>query len=162
MSDPTAPNLSQLFTSLIGRSVTFARIPPGPETKAKLVYGLYTHHPDGASIVVKSDLLLLFSCAGALVGLPDSEVQSRLSAPAIDELLRDAVYEVLNVASSAVVIDDGGNDVAAEGRAVLTKMVTNRSEVGDAFETILAKPIRRIDFNVSVDDYEGGKFTVLS
>jgi hypothetical protein len=153
MSDPTAPNLSQLFTSLIGRSVTFARIPPGPETKAKLVYGLYTHHPDGASIVVKSDLLLLFSCAGALVGLPDSEVQSRLSAPAIDELLRDAVYEVLNVASSAL---------AAEGRAVLTKMVTNRSEVGDAFETILAKPIRRIDFNVSVDDYEGGKFTVLS
>jgi len=97
--------------------------------------------------------LLLFSCAGALVGLPDSEVQSRLSAPAIDELLRDAVYEVLNVASSAL---------AAEGRAVLTKMVTNRSEVGDAFETILAKPIRRIDFNVSVDDYEGGKFTVLS
>ena len=153
MSDPTAPNLSQLFTSLIGRSVTFARVPPGPETKARQVYGLYTHHPAGAPIVVKSDLLLLFSCAGALVGLPDSEVQSRLSAPAIDELLRDAVYEVLNVASSAL---------AAEGRAVLTKMVTNRSEVGEAFETVLAKPAFRIDFNVSVDDYEGGRFTVLS
>jgi hypothetical protein len=153
MSDPTAPNLSHLFTSLIGRSVTFSRIPPGPETPAKKVYGLYTHHPDGTAIVVKSDLLLLCSFAGALVGLPDSEVQSRLRAPVMDELLRDAVYEVLNVASSAV---------AAEGRAVLTKMVTNRSEIGDAFDTILTKPTHRIDFNVSIDDYEGGKFTVLS
>lgn len=153
MSDPTAPILSRLFTSLIGRSVTFARLPAGPETQARQVFGVYTHHPDGASIVVKSDLLLLGSFAGALVGLPDSEVQSRLRASAIDELLRDAIYEVLNVASSAI---------AAEGRAVLARMVTNRSEIGEAIEMILANPSHRIDFDVSVEDYDGGRFTVLS
>jgi hypothetical protein len=83
---------------------------------------------------------------------PASEFQSRLRAPTIDELIRDAICEVLNVASSAI---------AAEGWAMLMKMVTNRSEIGDAVETIVARPTYRIDFNVSVDDYDGGRLRQL-
>jgi hypothetical protein len=45
---------------------------------------------------------------------------------------------------------------------VLAPRITNRSEIGEAIEMILAKPSHRIDFDVSVEDYDGGRFTVLS
>jgi hypothetical protein len=153
MSDLTAPVLSHHFTSLIGRRVSFVRIPSNTESEARQVYGIYTNFPSGATVVVKSDLLLLGSFAGALVGLPDSEVRGRIRGKVIEELLRDAVYEVLNVASSVV---------ATEGRATLSTMATELSEISAEAAALIAKPNRRIDFEASVDDYDGGRFTVLS
>lgn len=153
MSEPTAPALSHHFSSLIGRSVTFARVPPGRESLAKQIYGIFTNAQSETPIIVKADLSLLGAFAGALVGLPDSEVRERIKGTAIEELLRDAIYEVLNVASSVV---------AAEGRTTLSSMTTDLSELGNETKDIIAKPSHRIDFDVTVDDYEGGRFTVLS
>ena len=106
------------------------------------------------SLVVKADLPLLGSFAGGLVGLSDSEGQSRLVQPIIEELFSDAIYEVLNVASSAI---------TSEGRAVLSKMVTKHTDIkGSVAESIVAKPNHKVDFNVAVEGYRGGRFAVLS
>ena len=153
MAEPTPFALSHLFTQLIGRKVTFAQTTVAPETKIKQMYGIYNVLPHEIAIVVKTDLPLLGSLAGVLVGLPDSAVKERLGVSPIEELLRDAIYEVLNIASTVV---------TTEGRAVFTKMVADPTLIDGAAGKLFKKPDHRSYFNVLVDGYQGGKFTILS
>jgi hypothetical protein len=122
------------------------------------MYGIYTLLPQEAAvaeaaIVVKADLPLLGSFAGALVGLPDSAVKEHLRANPLEELLRDAICEVLNIASSAI---------SNEGRAVFTKLVSNPAYIDGAAGDVLKNPYHRSYFVVSIDGYQGGRFSVLS
>jgi uncharacterized membrane protein len=153
MPEPTPYLLSQHFGHLIGRKVTFVQTASETDSKARPIYGVYTVFPRETPLVVKADLALLGSFAGALVGLPDSEVSHRLSGVNMEELLRDAICEVFNVASAVV---------AVEGRAVFDAMITDRTCISGAAEQILMKPFRRSHFNVTVEGYQSGRFNVFS
>jgi hypothetical protein len=133
--------------------VTFTQTTAAPETKIKQMYGIYTVLPHETAIVVKADLPLLGSLAGVLVGLPDAAVKEHLAVSPVEELLRDAIYEVLNITSTVV---------TTEGRAVFTKMVGDATLIDGAAGKLFKKPDRRSYFNVLVDGYQGGKFTIFS
>jgi len=153
MSQPTPFALSQLFTQLIGRKATFVQASVAAETKIEQIYGVYNVLPDNTAIVVKADLPLLGSFAGLLVGLPDSTVTEKLSAKPVDELLRDAIYEVLNIASAVV---------TEEGRAVFEKMVYNAAYIDGNAGKVLVKPDHRNYYNVTVEGYRGGRFAIFA
>src|SRR5277367_3998784 len=102
MSEPTPYALSQLFSQLIGRKVSFAQTTAAPETKIRQMYGIYNVLPHNIAMVAKADLPLLGSFGGVLVGLPDAAVKERLAVTPIEELLRDAISEVLNIAAAAI------------------------------------------------------------
>ncbi|MGA3222753.1 MAG: hypothetical protein ABSC65_03270 [Acidobacteriaceae bacterium] len=153
MSEPTPYALSKLFSELIGRKVAFTQTTVAPETKIKQLYGIYTVLPHETAIVVKSDLPLLGSLAGVLVGLPDSSVKEHLAKSPLEELMRDAIHEVLNIASAVI---------TTEGRAVFIKMVADPVLIDGAPGKVLKKPDHKSYFNVSVDGYQGGKFTILA
>ena len=153
MSEPTPFALSKLFTELIGRKVTFTQTTAAAETKVKQMYGIYTVLPHETAIVVKSDLPLLGSLAGVLVGLPDAAVKEHLAATPVEELLRDAIHEVLNITSAVI---------SHEGRAVFVKMVTDPVLIDGAAGKVFKKPDHRSYFNVLVDGYQGGKFTIFA
>ena len=153
MSEPTPFAFSQLFSELVGRKVSFAQTTVSVDVKTKQMFGIYNVLPQNSAIVVKADLPLLGSFAGILVGLPDSTVKERLAVTPIDELLRDAIYEVLNIASTVV---------TNEGRAIFSKMVTDATYVDGPAGVVLKKPDHRSYFNVTVDGYQGGKFNVFA
>jgi hypothetical protein len=153
MPEPTPYDLSKRFSQLTGRKVTFVQTTAALDSKLNQIYGIYNVLPSGAAIVVKADIRLLGSIGGALVGLPDPVVKEHLAVTPMDELLRDAIYEVLNVASAAV---------STEGRAVFTNMVTNPTYIDGAAGEVLKKPGHRSYFNVLVDGYQGGRFTILA
>lgn len=152
MSEPTSTSLSHQFSSLTGRSVMFTRTSATPDAKPKQIYCFYTSFPSGKTIVVKADAPLLGAFAGALVGLPDSEVRRHLTRNPMEELLRDAIYESLNIAASVV---------SSEGRAVFAGMTTDPATLGEIAVSILAKPEHKTCFDVRVEGYQGGSFTVL-
>ena len=153
MSEPTPFGLSRLFSQLMGRKVTFSQTTASPDTKVKQIYGIYKVFPDEIALIVKADLPLVGSFAGVLVGLPDSAVKQRIGVIPVEELLRDAIYEVLNIASAGI---------ATEGRAIFTKMVTDPGYIDGTAGEVFKKPGHRSYFNVLIDDYQGGKFTVFS
>jgi hypothetical protein len=153
MSEPTPFALSHRFSQLIGRKVTFAQVAASLDSKLKQVYGVYTVLPQATPVVVKADMRLLGSVAGALVGWPDQVVNEHLAVIPMEEILRDAIYEVLNVASAAI---------ATEGRAVFKNMQTNPICIDGAAGLVLKNPGHKSYFNVSVDGYVGGKFIILS
>jgi hypothetical protein len=133
--------------------VTFAQAPALLNTRIKQIYGIYTVLPQETAIVVMADFRLLGSFAGALIGLPDSAVAEHLMVTPMEELLSDAIKEVLNVAKDAL---------ATDGRAVFANMVTNPIYIDGAAQDAIQKPGHRSYFNVSVDDYHGGRFTIFS
>jgi len=153
MSQPTPYALSQHLTDLIGRKVSFTQTTASMESSVKYVYGIYKVLPYDTAIVVKTELPLLGSFAGVLVGLPDEDVKERLKVSPVEELLRDAMYEVLNITSTVV---------TTEGRAIFEKMVFDKAYVDGKAGTVMLKPGHRSYFDVAVDGYQGGKFTVLA
>jgi hypothetical protein len=153
MSEPTPYALSKLLSELIGRKVTFAQTTAAVETKIKQVYGIYTVLPHETAIVVKADLPLLGSIAGVLVGLPDSSVKEHLAKSPLEELMRDAIHEVLNITSAVI---------SKEGRAVFVRMVADPVLIDGTAGNVFKKPDHRSYFNVLVDGYQGGKFTIFA
>jgi hypothetical protein len=153
MAEVTAYALSKHLSALTGRKVSFTVTPASAETKIKQIYGIYIVLPYETALLVKADLQLLGSLAGVLVGLPDSAVKEHLAATPMDEVMRDAMHEVLNVTSTVV---------SPEGRPVFKKMVTDAALVDGAASKVLAKPDHRSYFNVAVDGYQGGKFNIFS
>jgi len=153
MSEPTPFGLSRLFSQLTGRKVTFSQATASLDTKVKQIYAVYNVLPHETAIVVKADLPLVGSFAETLVGLPDSAVKERIGMTPIEELLRDAVGEVLNIASAAI---------TTEGRAIFIKMVTDTVYIDGAGAKVFRKPDHRSYFNVLIDGYQGGKFTIFS
>ena len=151
MAPPTAPALSQLFTKLAGRPVAFAQVKDCPDSKILQVYGAYRVSPGDTVSVVKADLPLLGSFAGALIGLPDSEVTAQLKSSPMEESLRDSIYEVLNIASASI---------APQCRTVLYKVATDLASLDELTSTTLAKPGQKYCFDVSVNGYHGGKFSI--
>jgi hypothetical protein len=123
------------------------------DAKAKKIFGIYTVLPLGYAVVVQADLRLLGSIAGALVGWPDQVVKEHVEKTPMDEILRDAVSEVLNVAAAAM---------AVEGRVVFSNMVTSAAYVDGAAGEVLKSPVHRSYFSVSIEGYVGGKFVIFS
>jgi hypothetical protein len=153
MSQPTPFTLSQRFSRLIGRKVTFTQAAAVLDTKVKQAYGIYKFLPNETPIVVQADLRLLGSFAGSLVGLPDAVVTEHLRTMPIEELLRDAINEVLNIASAAI---------ADEGRVVFSKMVTDAVYVDGDAGVVLKKPHHRSYFTVTIEGYQGGRFCIFA
>jgi hypothetical protein len=133
--------------------VTFVQSTLTPDLKIRQVYGIYTLSPQEAAIVVKADLPLLGSIAGTLVGLADQAVKEHLRVNPIDELLRDAISEALNVAASAI---------TTEGRAVFDRMETDPAYIDGAAGKVLEEPFHKSYFTVSVEGYQGGRFSILA
>jgi hypothetical protein len=152
MSEPAACKLSSHFANLINRDVDFVPARHPTENTPKQVYGVYTVYPQMSALVVKADLTLLGSLAGALVGLPNDEVQFRMQSAESDDLLGDAMREVFNVAASVV---------TSEGRAVFKSMLTEKIYLRPEAERTLSAPLHRSSFNVEIEGYEGGRFSVF-
>jgi hypothetical protein len=138
---------------LINRKVTFVQTGQSLDGKTRLIFGIYSLSPIESAVVVKADLQLMGSIAGALVGLPDQVVKEHLKISPLEELLRDAISEVFNIASAAV---------SAEGRAVFTRFETESIFIDGVAAKVFKEPFHRSYFTVAVEDYQGGRFSVFS
>ena len=150
MAEPKPLIIAELFSNLTGRTVNFTQVLKPPVTNAKQAYGTYLIKPADSLRIVQLDLPLLGSFGGCLLGLPSDAVKERLTSSLNDENLRDAMHEILNVASTIVSI---------EHRAVFQTMFLDA--VPNTILESLRNPAYRSYFNVTVSGYEGGAFTIF-
>ncbi len=153
MTEPKPYDISKLFTGLVGRDVSFAHTLHPAETKAKKVYGIYSEVLTNKAIVVKADLPLLGHLGGAFLGLPSDTSLERATQTPMDEYMRDAIHELLNVGASAL---------STESRVVFKTFVMDPVLCdGDATD-VVQKPDMKSAFNVSLDGQAQGTFIILS
>ncbi|MEZ2346835.1 hypothetical protein [Terriglobus sp. RCC_193] len=149
--DVSAFALSHLLSDLVGRKVQVVEADFEGDTKASSV-GTYAVQPEGSTIVMKIDTLLLGSLGGALAGLPEALVKQQVSS-GIDEMLRDAMHEILNVTSSAL---------TTEGRAVLKSMMTEKPQVDAASREAFGRSHTRVYYSATISGYPGGSIALYA
>jgi len=153
MAEPKPLTIAQLFTGLVGRNVSFTQLLKPAVTGAKRAYGVYLVKPMDTIRVVQLDLPLLGSFGGALLGLPSDTAKERIMASTVEESMRDAVGEVLNVASTIVSI---------EHRAVFQSMYLDEASLPKTITESLKNPAYKSYFSVAVDGYQGGAFSIFA
>lgn len=152
MAELTATKLSKHFSNLVNRKVGFNQSTAAEETKVRKAFGVYSIRSMEMALVVKADLNLLGSFAGALLGLPNDEVKQRLKSLPLDDLLRDPMQEVLNVASPIL---------SVVGQAAFMTMVLDPLFMKAPAQKALNSPAHRHYFTVEVEGYQGGSFSVF-
>ncbi len=153
MPEASSSAMGKLFTDLIGHRVTFSEQQDPIISSARQIYCTYLIKPMDSTRVLKADQSLLTSFAGALIGLPLESIKERVAESKPNEALRDALHEVMNIASRIVSI---------EHRAVFKSMYPDSMSLPvDARKTLRA-PCYSSYFNVKIDSYEGGAFSLFA
>ena len=153
MPEASSIVMSKLFSDLIGQRVTFSEQQYPINSAAKQIYCLYLIKPMDSTRVIKADMPLLTSLAGALIGLPLDSIKERVADSKPNEALRDSLYEVMNIASRIV---------SVEHRAVFNGMYPDSIGLPSDVLKTLRDPGFASYFNVKIDSYEGGAFSLLA
>jgi hypothetical protein len=153
MAEPTSSCMATLFSDLIGRHVNFSeQMNPVPPVGQQL-YCAYLVKPMDSYRVIKADLSLLSSFAGALIGLSPETIKERLADTKLDETLRDALHEVMNIASRIVTL---------EHRAVFKGMYGDPGQLPPDARNTLRNPFSSSYYKVTVDGYDCGALSLLA
>ena len=102
MAEATALSLSRFFSDLTGRHVSFSIATSSSSVKGTQMYGLYHVAADATPLLLRLHLDTLAAMGGALLGLPEDLAIEKAKQTPLDEPLRDAMHEVLNIASTAI------------------------------------------------------------
>lgn len=153
MAEPSPSSMATLFSDLLGRPVNFSGQLNPPLTVAPQIYCVYLIKPMDNYRVIKADLSLLSSFAGALIGLSPEIIKERVEDAAPDETLKDALGEVMNIASRIV---------TTEHRGVFTGMYGDPGQMPQGARSTLRDPCFSSHYKVTIDGYEGGAFSLLA
>lgn len=153
MAEPSSTSMGTLFSDLIGRRVNFSEQLEAPPANGEQIYCAYLIRPMDSYRVIKADLSLLSSFAGALIGLSPEMVKERVEDPTLDESLRDALCEVMNIASRIVSI---------EHRGVFKGIYADPGQMPPGARSTLRDPYNSSHYRVAIEGYEGGAFSLLA
>lgn len=152
MKEPTAFSLSQFFTALAAKSVNFSLAVNAPDPKVPCMYGVYAVLPEDNALVMRIGLKSLALLGGTLLGLPTESAIERAQATPLDEAMRDAMHEVLNIASTAI---------GTETRVVFKKMFRDIKAIPAEAAAVMSKPSLRSSYRVAIDGAEAELATLF-
>jgi hypothetical protein len=153
MAEPSSCSMATLFSDLIGRPANFSEQLHALPTNARQMYCVYLIKPMDSYRVIKADLLLLSSFAGVLIGLSPEIIKERVQEIPLDETLKDALGEVMNIASRIV---------TREHRGVFKGMYGDPGQMPPGARSTLRDPCYSSHYKVTIDGYEGGAFSLLA
>lgn len=153
MTEPTALSLSQLFSQLTDCHVSFTYAQNASPGKAPVLFAVYEQAEERVPIIVRAEVAMVATLAGALLGMPeDTAIQRALLRP-VDEPVRDAMYEVLNI---------GSTPLCTEGRVVFQEMVFDPREIAGGAAGLLQNAAHKSTYRVTINSTERGVYTLLS
>jgi hypothetical protein len=88
-----------------------------------------------------------------LIGLSPEVIQERVEETTVDDSLKDALGEVMNIASRIVTL---------EHRGVFKGLYGDPSQMPPGARSTLRDPCYSSHYKVTIDGYEGGAFSLLA
>lgn len=153
MAEPTAFAISRLLSDLTGQEVSASLVLKPSPSKLPQIYGIYSTAVTGDPMLVRADLRLLAMLGGALVGFPAETAIAHAEEKPMAESIRDAIHEVLNIASTFL---------STNTRVVFKSMTLEPQFSESAVGELLANPLFKSAFNLSVGKQPAGLLTVMS
>lgn len=151
---PDAGKVAKMIASLVGRAVTCK---PGkavvPAPKAPVVVATFVEAGGKLAAAWISDLALAAGAGASLVMLPAVVAEECVKAGKLNENVTENFHEVLNVCA--------GLFNAASAPRVLLGTVTTTEKLPDAVAAMAKAPVARLDLEVAIPGYTGGRLTLL-
>ncbi len=145
--------MSQVFSQLTGRQVSFILEPNAALGKLPSVFAIYTRVPENKPIVARADRAAIAVLAGALLGMSDDLVIEAALKQPITEAVRDAMHEVLNIAAAPL---------STEGRVVFQKFVTEAAEIPADAKSVVTSAKNKDTYRLSINGTARGIFALFS
>lgn len=147
--------VARLFEDLLERKVTVKPIPAFPiSAVGSLLTASYATNEGSVAAVCICDLELVLNAGAALCLIPAYEAQQNCKAKLWDGSLVENFKEILNVCAQLFCEESK--------RAKLESVSCGAEERPAKIATLLAKPGRRIDIQVSINGYKDGRMAILT
>ena len=143
MAEATALSLSRFFSDLTGRHVSFSIAASSSVVKGAQMYGLYHVAADSKPLLLRIHLDTLAVLGGALLGLPEDLAIEKAKQTPMDEPLRDAMHEVLNIASTAI---------SPDARVVFKSMAKTTAGFSDEVADLMRTASHKSCYRVAVEE----------
>jgi len=145
---PSAAEVATLLSGLFGRPTTVKEVPVTPRPLGGPVTVFVRPDKTPAAIAV-SDFPFAATVGAVLTMLPPATAKDAATRKDISGTLAENLAEVLNVVSSRL--------TRTPNRVIMRLPFTVATLVPDDAKAIHAKPGRRVDYDVDVAGYGGGK-----
>jgi hypothetical protein len=153
---PTPAALARMLSDLLGRRVDVTGGKAAPfKMDAAVGAGLYAPRDDSGTVVCVVDLELAVNLGAALALFPAAVAAESLRNGKPDEALLENFREVLNV-TAGLLNTHGGTHL------VLREVQIAPPALPEAFLQLMAKPASRLDVEVRIAGYGGGKMSMLA
>ena len=152
---PATKDVRDLLVGLLGKEVTLSPtgpLAPGPSTPASVA--IYTDDSLQLRAVIACDLAFSARAGAALALMPPGSADAALEEGALDETLRDNLYEVLNIAASLFNVGDAPHvklyDLHPAGLPLPPDVRVRTLTLG-----------RREDLTVDIAGYGAGRLSIV-
>lgn len=150
---PTQKSISDLVSTLVGKSVTAKPCPPLAPGAAPLMAGVYVDDTNKPVGLFLCDLTLGCSVGAALSMVPPAAVAEAVKTGNVPPNLLDNTREVINIAANLIAS-------ACERHVRLRDVAIGKVLPADA-TALLAKPLLRIDAELAIPGYGTGKLALV-
>ena len=152
---PTPDAIASLLSGLLGVPATTKVSPvPFPLTALK-VFGTYIDDTGRLAWMCANDIAFAASTGAALAMVPPGVVNDSIKSGKLTETMVENAREVANVAANLF------NTLAGHGHVRLRDYVIPTQALPPAIQQALTKPVLRLDLDVAVRGYPGGKIALF-
>jgi len=153
---PTADAIAHLLGSLFDKRIAVTKSAAPLASAAYRGVCDYVDAEQKTLFVCVCDLPALGSLGAALAMIPPAVVAESVRAGKPSDALRENAYEVFNIAASVF------NDIEGAEHHVKLRELLVAPPLPPAALAKIAKPVSRLDFDVTVPGYPVGKVSVLA
>jgi hypothetical protein len=155
LRSPSDTEVVSTLNSLLGRDVQAAKIaPPGALGDAARYLAVYTLDDGTVCGLAVCDLKLAASAGVALAIMPPRRIEECVKAGSLEDDILDNLREILNV--TAGILNGTGHP-----HVVFQDVLGPNPQPTPAVEALLAQPAFRLDLEVTIAGYNGGKISFL-
>lgn len=152
---PTVEAVQRLLMGLLGRNVTLKKGVAGSYgDRARAALGHYVRDDGNVGMLWASELGLMANAAAALTLIPHDVVNAGLRSGALGPDLVENIHEVLNVGASLM-------NHAPAAHVKLKEVLFTPGKVPQEVTQVLGRPAVRLDLEVAIAGYAGGKMSIL-
>ena len=151
---PTVPELGQKLGTLVGKTTVCSESATPNTFEENCHTARYLTRDDQLVGLCQVDLSIAAALGASLAMIPAGAAEDAVKEGDLGTNLTDAYSEVANI-MAGLLCADGSPHVR------WTNIAANLGALTDADKAILSSPANRVDVEVDVDGYCGGKMTLL-
>lgn len=153
---PTAGEIADLFTNLIGEEVSVMEAPAPLATERYAAAGEFETDEQDLSAIIAMDIELAVWLGSGLAMIPKDAAKKNVESKTISGEIADNTREILNIASSLFNKEN-------QPHHIFTNMFLPPKEIfSERAQAALVRDVDRVDYQVEVPGYGKGLMTVLA